>query len=288
MGIDEVIATGRGVVERAESERRRHSRHGHRRNPEQILSRQPDEEDREVHVGRIKLCLRHDEAPGHVGRIEEQQRERNHCQRERRGVEDVRVLPVSLPSQELLGDQADRHHHELPIEPRVLEPEKQRETENDGERTEAQCELAAMRPRQKAVEAVSEEQLRNDQRTPRDTPRASRSPNKASATPVSTPASSAAGAAPLRASPVCPRRRTPNSNALHAQQHERGAHDRGTYDRPCVQQRKLAQHQQAADERSVDENAPRADSRVLKVGAAAARDGGNRRGAGTVIGERDR
>ena len=74
------------------------------------------------------------------------------------------VQTVSLPAQELLGDEADRHHHELPVEERVLEPEEQRQAEDDGKRTEPEHKRPPVRPRQQAVESVSEEELRNDQR----------------------------------------------------------------------------------------------------------------------------
>src|SRR6185503_8620364 len=64
----------------------------------------------------------------------------------------------------LLGAETDCYHHELPVEPRVLEPEEQRDAEDDGKRTEAEKKRAPMRPREQAVEGVRKEQLRNDQR----------------------------------------------------------------------------------------------------------------------------
>ena len=73
---------GRGVVDRAEDERRHHGRHGHRRDAEQILPRHPEEKDREIHLGRIELVCRHLEAPGHPARVGEQQEHRHHGERE--------------------------------------------------------------------------------------------------------------------------------------------------------------------------------------------------------------
>ena len=85
-----------------------------------------------------------------------------------RGNDDGLKMCVFTPSRcqrrNSLASEADRHHHELPIEPRVLEPEEQREAEDDGKWAEAQSERAAVRPRQQAVEAVGKKQLRNDQR----------------------------------------------------------------------------------------------------------------------------
>ena len=250
--VDEKVAAGRGVVDRTEDERRRHGGQGHRRDAEQELPRHSDEEDREIHVRRIELGFRDQEAPRHVGRIEEQQEYRHHRQRERRGVEDVRVHAVALPAQELLRDEADRHHHELPIEPRVLEPEEQREAEDDGKRAEAQSERAAVRPRQEAVETVGEQQLRNDQRR-----------RVVHLAPVEAPiedqrALQARLQVVLRAQRHFERHRLPapqdpKQQRAPREQHHRGADDRGAHDGPRVQQRELAQHQQADDERGVHE-----------------------------------
>src|SRR4029453_4735210 len=64
----------------------------------------------------------------------------------------------------LLDYKAERHHRELQVEPGVLEPEEKRDAENDGERPEAENELAPVRPRKQAVEAIGKQELRGNER----------------------------------------------------------------------------------------------------------------------------
>src|SRR5690606_458724 len=71
---------------------------------------------------------------------------------------------VPLPAQELLPGQRERDHDELPVEPRVAEPQEKTDAEDDRKRAEAEHEPAAARPRQQAVQTVREEDLRDDQR----------------------------------------------------------------------------------------------------------------------------
>ena len=76
----------------------------------------------------------------------------------------MRVHAVARPAQELLGEKAERHHRELQVEPVVLEPEEQGDAEDDGERAEAKHEGAPVRPREQAVEAISKQELRRNER----------------------------------------------------------------------------------------------------------------------------
>jgi hypothetical protein len=76
----------------------------------------------------------------------------------------VRVHAVARPAQELLGEKAERDHRELQVEPVVLEPQEQVDAENDRERPETEDELAPVRPREEAVEAVGKQELRGNER----------------------------------------------------------------------------------------------------------------------------
>ena len=161
--------------------------------------------------------------------------------------------PSRFQRRNSLASQADRHHHELPVEPRVLEPEEQRDAEDDGKRAEAQKRTCGGASTTKDCRSRRQRGAAQGSAAPRDTPRASSSPNKEAARPVRTPASSAAGAAPLRSVTCLPAPQDPEQQRAPRQQHHRGANDGGTHDGPLLQQRELAQHQQADDERGVHE-----------------------------------
>ncbi len=110
--------------------------------------------------------LRHGDVlpPGDVRRAGDQQRQREHGQRERGGVEDVRLATIPGPPDQRLGGEPDGEHQELQIEPVRCEPEKQVRAEDDGERTEAKRESLRSRPGQEGIECVREQQLRDDER----------------------------------------------------------------------------------------------------------------------------
>ena len=173
---------------------------------------------------------------------------------------------VSLPAQELLREQADRHHHELPVEPRVLEPEEQREAEDDRETGQSPERTSGGASTTRGCRSRRQKGAAQGSAAPRGTPRASRNPNKGSASPVGTPASSAAGAALLRASPVCPRRRTPNSNALHASRTTAAPTIEARTTGRCSSNGSWLSTSKPTTNAAFRKNAPRADSRRAERG----------------------
>ena len=92
------------------------------------------------------------------------EREGEDRERERRGVEDVDPAAVPLPAQQLLGREAERHEHELEVEPVVPEPEEQVDAEDDRHRAEADPVGVAPGPAEEQVEPVGEGELAGDER----------------------------------------------------------------------------------------------------------------------------
>src|SRR5215471_18869536 len=70
---------------------------------------------------------------------------------------------ILLPPDELFGCQPERDQPELPIDPIRFEPQKQVDTENYGERREAESVCVAPRPAEQHVEYVCEQELGQDE-----------------------------------------------------------------------------------------------------------------------------
>ena len=114
-------------------------------------------------MGRIELRVRDLRAPRDVAGACQEETEREHCERKRRGIEDVRAPPIPVPADELLGREAESHHQELQVEPVWLEPQKQVDAEDDRERTEAEHIRVSPRPAEQHVQGIGEHQLPGDE-----------------------------------------------------------------------------------------------------------------------------
>ncbi len=161
--IAEEIDARRGEVDEAEQVRGYHRRHRHGRDAEEVLSRQADEKQEQVHVRGIKLRHRDVLCPRNVGRTCEDEPDRKYHQRKGRGIENVHTPPVLFPPDQFFGGETDRHHQELEVKPIRSEPKEQVNAEDHRKRTEAQRVSIPPRPGQQDVESVGEDQLRDDE-----------------------------------------------------------------------------------------------------------------------------
>src|SRR5262249_32312688 len=137
-------------------------------------------------------------------------------------------------------------------EPRVLEPEEQRDAEDDRKAAEAERELAAVSPRQQAVEAVGEQDLRDDQRR-----------RVIHLAPVVAPVEQQRGVHAGLQIVLPPQRdlerhrlpapQDPEQQRAPREERDGSPNNGGAHDRPLLQQRELAQRQQAGDERGVEQ-----------------------------------
>jgi hypothetical protein len=157
--IDEVIGAEDRVPAEPEREHGEDRRHRHRRHAEEQLARQADQEDEEPDVRRQLEGLRDLLTPADRGRAGDEQAERKEAERKRRGIEDVNAASVLVPANELLGEESDRHHQELEVEPVRLEPQEQVDAENDRKRTESERVRLAARPPEQDVEGIGEQKL---------------------------------------------------------------------------------------------------------------------------------
>ncbi len=79
-------------------------------------------------------------------------------------VEDVGRAPVAGPAQELLGQESQRDHPELVVEPLGPEPQKQVDAEHHGDGPEGHPPGVPPRPLEQSVETEREQDLGEDQR----------------------------------------------------------------------------------------------------------------------------
>src|SRR5262249_2215695 len=80
--IIEKVNAVRGVVDETEDVSRKHRGHRHQRYAKEILPGKADQKEHQVHVRRIKLCVRDFPAPREVGRSCSKQNYRNDGERE--------------------------------------------------------------------------------------------------------------------------------------------------------------------------------------------------------------
>src|SRR5262249_42468291 len=105
---------------------------------EQELSGQRHQEQEQVHMRRIELRDGDVLTPGDVARAGQNQGQRKYGECERRRIEDVRLLSVTVPPDQLLAGERQRNHQKLHIEPVLPEPQKQVCAEDDRELSEPQ------------------------------------------------------------------------------------------------------------------------------------------------------
>ena len=71
----------------------------------------------------------------------------------------MHAAAISLPADELFTQKTHSDHHELHVEPLVVEPEKQIGAEDNGNRPKAEAVAAAPRPSEQHAEGVGEQDL---------------------------------------------------------------------------------------------------------------------------------
>ena len=71
----------------------------------------------------------------------------------------MHAAAIALPADELFTQKTHSDHHELHVEPLVVEPEKQIGAEDNGNRPKAEAVAAAPRPSEQHAEGVGEQDL---------------------------------------------------------------------------------------------------------------------------------